>query len=179
MRVIKMLGAVLISCAAFFGASVNAQTPVSCNWTVVSSYGPPNNSYRNIVRECRESNNALVATQSFVGYSSGAVQNCVLTPAANITYTGVCISPSFFRNTAPSSFTQSSNVVSSVSACTTPGMRVQGGCANSFNSSMLTNPTIVARCGSGCNLEYRTIGWTSACPSGSGGSSPEYGLFCK
>jgi hypothetical protein len=179
MRVIKMLGAALIGFAAFIGVSANAQTPVACSWTVVSSYGPPDNSYRNIVRECRESNNTLVATQSFVGYSSGAVQNCVLTPAANITYTGACISPSFFRNAASSSSAQSSRVVSSVSACATPGVRVQGGCANSFDSSMLTNPTYLSRCGSGCTLEYRTIGWTSACPNSGNGRSPEYGLFCK
>lgn len=179
MRVIKMLGAALIGCAAFIGVSANAQTPVSCSWSVISSDGPPNGSWRNIVRVCKESNGALVATQSFLGTSTGGVQNCVLTPVASISYTGSCISPTFFRAAASSSSAQSSSSVSSVSACATPGMRVQGGCANSYNSSMLTNPTIVARCGSGCSLEYRTIGWTSACPSGYGGSSPEYGLFCK
>lgn len=176
MRVIKMLGAALIGFAAFIGVSANAQTPVACSWTVVSSYGPPDNSYRNIVRECRESNNTLVATQSFVGYSSGAVQNCVLTPAANITYTGACISPSFFRNAASSSSAQSS----SAPACTTPGRQVFGGfCANSADSSMLSNPTYLARCGSGCSLEFKNLGWTTRCPNSGQGRSPEYGVFCK
>ncbi len=180
MRVIKMLGSVAISFAAFIGLSANAQTPVSCTWTVVSSYGPPNNTYRNIVRECRESNNALVATQSFVGYSNGDVQNCVLTPAANITYTGSCMSPSFFRNVASSSSAQSSSTASNVSSCTTPGMQVHGGfCANSADPALLSNPTYIARCGAGCSLEFKNVGWTSRCPNSGNGRSPEYGVFCK
>lgn len=96
MKVIKMLGTVLLGCAALMCVSANAQTPVSCSWSVTSSYGPPDNSWRDIVRVCKESNGALVATQSFRGYNvTGVTQNCVLTPAANIGYTGACMSPSF------------------------------------------------------------------------------------
>jgi len=178
MRVIKMLGAALLGFAALIGVSANAQVSVSCNWIVVSSYGPPDGSSRNITQQCKESNGTLVATRNFYSLANGTVTSCSLSPASNISYTGACMSPSFSRTLASSS-AQSSSSAPSVSACATPGMRVQGGCANSYNSSMLTNPTIVARCGSGCSVEYRTIGWTSACPSGYGGSSPEYGLFCK
>lgn len=173
MALIKILGAALLSCAAFIGVNANAQqvTPVSCTWGTISSYGPPDNSWRDIVRACKESNGTLVANQSFRGYNgTGVMQNCVITPATNITYTGTCESPSFFRNIPPPP---------PDSLCTTPGVRIQGGCANSYDSSMLTNPIYLSRCGSGCALEYRTIGWTSACPNSGNGRSPEYGIFCK
>lgn len=179
MRAIKILGAALLVCVGCIGVSANAQTSVSCNWGVVSSYGPPDNSWRDIVRECREPNGTLVATQSFRGFATGGTSNCSLSLATNISYTGACMSPSFTRNVTPASSAQSSSVASSVSACSTPGMRIQGGCANSYDSSMLTNPTYVSRCGAGCTLEYRSLGWTSACPSSGNGRSPEYGLFCK
>lgn len=169
MRVIKMLGATLIGFAAFIGVSANAQqVPVSCNLVLISSDGPPNGSSRYITHQCKESNGnavasrALVWTQATNGYTS-----CTISTQADITWTGTCLSPSFFRTTTPPP------------ACTSINVQVQGGCANSYDSSMLTNPTIVARCGSGCSLEYRTIGWTSLCPNSGSGRSPEYGLFCK
>jgi hypothetical protein len=169
MRVIKMLGAALLGCAALMSVGVSAQqvVPVSCTWGVISSTGPQDNSWRDIVRECRESNSALVATQSFRGFANGTVSNCALAPAANISYTGACMSPSFSKTiTSPT--------------CTTPGMQVHGGfCANSADPALLTNPTYLARCGAGCSLEFKNVGWTSKCPNSGNGRSPEYGVFCK
>lgn len=180
MNLIKMLGATLLSCLALISVSASAQqVPVSCSWTVVSSYGPADNSWRDIVRQCKEANGTLVATQSFRALSNGGVSNCSLSPITNVSYTGDCMSPSFYRNAASSSSAQSSSSSSSVSACATPGLRVHGGCANSYNTDLLENPTIQARCGTGCTLEYQVIGWTTACPRGRDGSSPEFGLYCK
>lgn len=180
MSVMKMLGAALLSCIALMSVSVNAQpVPVSCNWSVVSSYGPPDNSWRDIVRQCKESNGTLVATQNFRGFANGTVTNCSLTPASNIGYTGACMSPSFYRTTSSSSSAQSSSAASSVSACTTPGLRVHGGCANSYTPALLTQPNIQARCGTGCTLEYQVLGWTSACPNVGEGRSPEFGIYCN
>lgn len=173
MRVIKMLGAALIGFAALIGVGASAQTPVSCNLVLISSDGPPDGSSRYITHQCIEANGNVVATRNLIwtkaanGYTS-----CVISTSTNITWSGTCLSPSFYRTVVTSSS-------SSVSSCTTPGARVQGGCANSYNPGMLTNPTYLSRCGSGCTLEYRTLGWTSACPNSGEGRSPEYGLFCK
>lgn len=183
MKVIKMLGAALLAGAVFLSVGVNAQTIVPCTWGVTSSYGPPDGSVRYVTQQCKEANNTLVATRSFTAWPNVAtVANCIITPATGITYVGSCqpnTSLTFYRNAASSSSAQSSSAASSVSVCTTPNVRVHGGCANSYDSGMLTNPTIIARCGSGCSLEYRTIGWTSACPNSGNARSPEFGLFCK
>jgi hypothetical protein len=184
MRVIKMLGVALLGLAALVSVGANAQqVSVPCVWQTISSEGNPNGSSRYITQQCKESNSSLVATRKFVWIQGQGVISCDMSYLApGVSYTGNCLeptSPSFFRSPVSSSSAQSSSAASSISACATSGRRVQGGCANSYNSSMLTNPTIVARCGSGCSLEYRTIGWTSACPNSGNGRSPEYGLFCK
>jgi hypothetical protein len=178
MRVIKMLGAALLGIAAFVSVGANAaQEPVSCVWSLVSSEGPLTGATRYIVLQCKESNGNQAATRNMVWtQAANGYTSCSISTALSIGWTGDCMSPSFYRTIASSSSAQGSSTPSS---CATPGMRIQGGCANSYDSSMLTNPTIVARCGSGCSLEYRTIGWTSACPNSGNGRSPEYGLFCK
>lgn len=177
MRVIKMLGAALLGIAAVVSVSANAaQEPVSCVWHLVSSDGPPSGATRYIVLQCKESNGNQIATRNLIWtQAANGYTSCSISTAPNIGWTGACMSPSFYRNITSSSSAQSS----SVSSCATPGMRIQGGCANSYDSSMLTNPTYVSRCGSGCSLEYRSLGWTGACPNSGDGRSPEYGLFCK
>lgn len=180
MSLVKMLGTALLSCIVLTCMSANAQqVPVSCTWSVVSSYGPPDNSWRDIVRQCKESNGTLVATQSFRGFANGNVSNCSLSLASNISYTGACITPSFYRTTSSSSSAQSSSAASSVSACATPGLRVHGGCANSYTPALLTQANILARCGAGCTLQYQEVGWTSACPYSGQVRSPEFGLYCN
>jgi len=180
MYVIKVFGSVLLIFTAFICVGASAQqVPVSCTWAVISSYGPPDNSWRDIVRHCKEPDGTLVATQSFRGFSGGGVLNCSLAPVSNVGYTGDCMSPSFYRTHGSSSSVQSSSAASSVSACTTPGVRVHGGCNGAYNSNLLTQPNILARCGVGCSLEHRVIGWTSACPNEGTGRSPEFGLYCK
>lgn len=180
MSIVKMLGAALLSYIALMCVSANAQqVPVSCTWSVVSSYGPPDNSWRDIVRQCKESNGTLVATQSFRGFPNGSMSNCSLSLASNIGYTGACATPSFYRTTSSSSSAQSSSAASSVSTCTTPGLRVYGACASSYTPALLTQPNIVARCGTGCTLVYQELGWTSACPNMYEGRSPEFGLYCN
>jgi hypothetical protein len=183
MRVIKMLGAALIGFAALVGVSVNAQTLVSCSWNTVSSEGPSNGSVKYIVQQCKESNGAVIATRNFVWSAANGLQSCSMTTAPSISYTGDClqpVSPTFYRAVVSSSSAQSSSTASSVSACTTPGMQVHGGfCANSVNPALLTNPTYIARCGAGCSLEFKSVGWTSTCPNSGNNRSPEYGVFCK
>lgn len=182
MKVIKMLGAAMLAGAAFLSIGVNAQTVVPCTWAVTSSYGPPDGSIRYVTQQCKEANNTLVATRSFTAWPNvSTVADCVLTPAAGITYVGSCppgASLTFYRNASSSSSVPSSSStsssISSVSACTTPNVRVQGGCTHNYDSSMLTNPTIISRCGSGCSLEFRSLGSTSACPQ-----TGEYGIYCK
>lgn len=171
MRVIKMLGAALIGCVVFFGVGANAQTPVSCSWSVISSEGPPNGSWRNIVRVCKESNGALVATQSFLGYSNGDVQNCVLTPVASISYTGSCISPAFFRAVASSSSAQSS---SSAPSCNS-GAYIGSGCANSMTASPGFGAAVQQVCGTGCPVRYENFGATNGCWT----QSPYLKAYCK
>ena len=181
MRAIKILGAALVGFAAFvsFGAYA-AQEPVSCVWSIVSSDGPPSGATRYIVLQCKESNGNQVATRNLIWtQAANDYTSCTISTAPNITWTNTCLLPSFYRTTASSSSAQSSSAPSNVSTCATPGRPVQGGCANYFDSSMLTNPTYLSRCGSGCTLEYRTLGWTTACPNSGNGRSPEYGLFCK
>lgn len=179
MKIPKIVGAVFFSCLAFLsvGAKADAE-PVACSWTVISSYGPPSNLYRNIVRQCRESNGDLVATQEFVGYSNGNTENCTLTTEENIFYTGDCIqpvAPSFFREVTPTPPPPPPEPT-----CQTPGQQVHGGfCANSSNPGMLDNPTYQARCGSHCSLEFQNLGYTSTCPYAGAARSPEYGIFCK
>ena len=178
MRTLKILGAALLSCFSLMSVGANAeQVPVSCSWSVTSSYGPPDNTWRNIVRQCKESNGSLVATQAFKGFANGTVENCVLTTAPGYGYTGGCIHPN------PPSFykivTSSSSSSSPSSSCTTPGKRVHGGCANSMDPGLLQRSDILARCGSGCSLEFKVLDYTSACPNSGNGSSPEYGIFCK
>lgn len=173
MRVIKMLGVALLGCAAFLSVGANAQqTSVACDLVLVSSDGPPSGASRVIIHQCTESNGNSVATRTLNWTSTAGYTSCTISTATNIGWTGTCLSPSFYR-------TQSSTTSSVPSTCTTPGVRVLGGCANSYDSSFLTNPTYLARCGAGCTLEYRTIGWTAACPNSGNGRSPEYGLFCK
>lgn len=177
MKLIKMLGAALLSCAALMSVGANAQqTPVACNLVLVSSYGPPSGVSRVIIHECNESNGNTVATRTLNWTSTGGYTSCVISTASNIGWTGTCLSPSFYRGTASSSSAQSSSVPST---CTSPGRRVHGGCYNSFNQSMLTSPTYLSRCGTGCVLEDRNLGWTSVCPALYEGRSPEFGLFCK
>lgn len=153
MRVIKMLGAALIGFAAFIGSSANAQqvVPVSCNWIVVSSYGPPDNSWRDIVRACKESNGTLVAHQSFRGYNgTGVMENCVLTPAANISYTGTCASPSFSRTIPPSPSCNS-------------GAYIGAGCANSMTGSPGFGTAVQHTCGAGCPVRFENFGGINGC----------------
>lgn len=171
MRAIKMLGAALLGVAAFLSVGVHAaQEPVSCAWSLVSSDGPPSGATRYIVLQCKESNGNQVATRNLVWtQAANGYTSCTISTAPSIGWTGDCMSPSFYRTIV--------NIP--VSTCTTPEARIQGGCANSYDSSMLTNSTYVSRCGSGCSLEYRTLGWTSVCPNSGNGRSPEYGLFCK
>ncbi|MGD8176291.1 hypothetical protein [Marinimicrobium sp. ARAG 43.8] len=176
MKIQKILSIIILGFIAFVGVHVNAEAvPVSCSWSVISSYGPPDNSWRDIVRECKETDGTLVATQTFRGYSNGNVENCSILPEDGITYTGACMTAEFFRE----ELNGGGNGGGNSSQCTTPGMRVQGGCANSYDSSMLTDPVILGRCGSGCSLRFETLGWTEACPFVGHNRSPEYGLFCK
>jgi hypothetical protein len=178
MKLIKMLGAVLLSCAAVMSVGANgAQEPVGCVWSLVSSDGPPSGATRYIVLHCKESNGNQVATRNLVWtQAANGYTSCTISTGPSIGWTGDCMSPSFYRTIASSSSAQSS---SAPTTCTTPGMRIQGGCANSYDSSMLTNPTYVSRCGSGCSVEYRELGWNNVCPYSGIGRSPEYGLFCK
>ncbi len=168
MRVIKMLGATLLGFVAFIGASANAQqvVPVSCTWSTVSSYGPPDNSWRDIVRACKESNGTLVANQSFRGYNgTGVMENCVITPATNISYTGTCASPSFSRAVPPLP-----------PVCANAGKYLGNGCANGT-----ANIPVATACGSNCSLRFETVGWTAACPhpGQSPAGSPEVKVFCQ
>lgn len=174
MRVIKMLGAVLLGCAALMsiGASAQQVVSVSCSWSVVSSYGPPDNSWRDIVRECREANGTLVATQSFRGYNAtGVTQNCVLSPAANISYTGACMTPSFTRTLVASSSAQSS---SSASSCNS-GAYIGSGCANSMTASPGFGAAVQQVCGTGCPVRYENFGATNGCWT----QSPYLKAYCK
>lgn len=164
MRVIKMLGAALLGCAALMsiGASAQQVVSVSCGWSVVSSYGPPDNSWRDIVRECKESNGTLVATQSFRGYNAtGVTQNCVLSPAANISYTGACMTPSFSRTIV-------------VSSCNS-GAYIGSGCANSMTASPGFGAAVQQVCGAGCPVRYENFGATNGCWT----QSPYLKAYCK
>jgi len=171
MRVIKMLGVALLGCAAFLSTVANAQTPVSCNWASIGTENPPNYNITIVYHQCKQTNGTLIANRQLItNKTTGAVQQCTLTPESGYTYSGSCLNPSFSTQ---------SPIVTPTSSCTTPGVQVHGGCANSYNPSFLTNPTYLSRCGTGCTLEYQSQGWTSACPPGNAGSSPQYGLFCK
>lgn len=167
MRVIKMLGAVLLGCAALMsiGASAQQVVSVSCSWSVVSSYGPPDNSWRDIVRECKETNGTLVATQSFRGYNAtGVTQNCVLTPAANISYSGACMTPSFSRTIPPAP------------ACNS-GAYIGAGCANSMTNSQGFWMEVQRVCGTGCQVTYKNLGWGGV--HGCHQQSPKLEAYCK
>ena len=170
MRAIKKIGCLFLGLAAFFTLNANAQTQnvaVSCNWVQTGSQSGP---YTAIITfQCQESNGNVAATRSLT-YSAPnwAVTYCTISLASGVFNSGSCQSTNLYRQVIPPT-----------STCTTPGVRIQGGCVNSYDSSMLTNPIFLSRCGSGCALEYRTVGWTSACPNSGNGRSPEYGIYCK
>ena len=65
MRAIKMLGAVLLCCAALASMSVHAQTPVSFIWSLISSDGPPNSSWRIISQACKDSSGKTIGGRTF------------------------------------------------------------------------------------------------------------------
>jgi hypothetical protein len=173
MRSLKIVGAALLSLFAITSANASAeQVPVSCSWSVTSSYGPPHEEWRNITRQCKESNGDLVATQTFKGFDGGGVENCSLTTEPDYGYSGDCMeptAPSFFKNI----------VVEPPSSCTTIGVRVHGGCANAMPSGILTDSSVIGRCGQGCSLEVQYLGYNRACPFSGRGRSPEYGIYCK
>ncbi|WP_152600242.1 hypothetical protein [Cellvibrio mixtus] len=172
MRVIKMLGAALLGLAVLINVGANAQgVPVSCTWSVASSEGPPNGTWRDVVRVCKEANNTWVASQNFRSYNgSNVMENCTLTLAANISSTGACSSPSFFRTAVSSSSASSS----ASPVCPNAGKFLGQGCAN--GTANIPVPTL---CGNNCSLRFETIGWTTACPYAGEGRSPEVKVFCQ
>lgn len=164
MRVIKVLRVAFFCCLAVIGVSANAQTPVSCNWATISSEGPPNGSSRYISQQCNESNGTFVAGRSFV-WVQGSITSCNLSTATNVTYTGDCMSPSFFRTSIPST-----------PACANAGKYLGNVCGNSAS-----NIPVHLACGSNCSLRFETVGWTAMCPhpGQSPAGSPELKVFCK
>jgi len=173
MRVIKILSAALIGFAAFIGVSVNAQqVPVSCVWTLVSSDGPPSGATRYIVLQCKESNGNQIATRNLVWtQAANGYTSCTISTAPSISWTGDCMSPSFYRTIVASSSAQSS---SSAPSCNS-GAYIGSGCANSMTASPGFGAAVQQVCGAGCPVRYENFGATNGCWT----QSPYLKAYCK
>lgn len=170
MRFLKFYGVVV---AALFSLSASAQTqnvPVSCDWEHVSSQSGP--SAATITFQCEEADGSVAATRQLT-YSapSWQVSYCSISLATGVFNSGTCQNTSLYRVeqvTPPPP-----------STCTTPGLEVYRACGNSLASGALNYDDIVARCGSGCELDYESVGFTEMCPNSGVARSPEISIFCK
>lgn len=170
MRLVKMLGTALFICAAFIGVSANAQqVPVSCNWSVVSSEGPPSGTSRHIVVQCKESNGNVVATRNLTWTNTDGYTSCTISTASDIGYTGTCMLPSLYRTT-----TAPSSVTSSTPNCNS-GAYIGSGCANSMTASPGFGAAVGQVCGTGCPVRFENLGATNGCRV----QSPYLNAYCQ
>ena len=161
MKLIKILGAVLVSCAALVCVGVSAQTvPVSCSWTIVSApFGPLQ---QTTIQKCTESNGAVVANRTLI-FSAPftSVPTCSLTTIQGVINSNYnCLSPSLVRAAAP--------------GCNS-GAFVAEGCAIPLTSSSNFEPKILQTCGISCTVTLQNLGVINGCTN----SSPYLKVYCR
>lgn len=162
MRLIKILSAVLVSCAAFVGVNANAQqVPAPCSWQTV---GTTTTTQQHItMQECRESSGLRLASRTLVSYSPfTSPPSCSLSMFTNISNPGGdCLSPSFIKNIPL--------------VCNT-GAYIGDGCASMGGSPGFGSGAQLV-CGTGCpvRFEYNASGGAGMCSQ----MSPYTKAYCK
>jgi hypothetical protein len=153
MRVLKILGSALISCAALFAFTVSAQTqnvPVSCNWVQTGSQA--GQSAAIITFQCKEANNNVAATRSLTYTApSWQVTNCSISLASGVYNSGTCQSANLYR------------VEQVVTPNCNSGAYIGAGCANSMTASPGFGAAVQQVCGTGCPVRFENLGATNGC----------------
>lgn len=163
MRVIKMLGAVLLSFAALVSVGANAQTqnvPVSCSWVLVSSSSGPSGADVNL--KCQESGGAIAATK-VINYRTNAATLCSISLSSGVFNSGSCENPNLYRTAVVTS------------QCNNAGAYIGSGCANSMTGSAGFGAAVQQLCGVGCPVRYENLGGNHGCSS----QSPYLKAYCK
>lgn len=164
MKLIKILGAALLTCVTLASTSVSAQTqnvPVSCNWVQTSSQSGPFTAI--ITFQCKESNNNVAATRTLT-YSSPSwqVTNCSISLASGVYNSGTCQSANLYR------------VVPVAAPSCNSGAYIGAGCANSMTNSPAFGAAVGQICGTGCSVRYENLGAINGCYS----ESPYLKAYC-
>jgi hypothetical protein len=156
MKLIKMLGAALLSCAALVSVGANSQqVPVSCTFTNVSVSWSASLITAN--QDCKESNGTLVAHRT-INASPMGEPSCSESLVGGVSNNGSCLRPSFVRG----------------GQCQNIGKFVAAGCANGFSSNGFSN-FYYQQCGSGCSGRSVNLGSINGCSQ----QSPYLNIYCQ
>ena len=161
MRLIKILSAALLSCAAFVSVNTNAQqVPAPCSWETTGT--TTTSQQQTTVQVCKESSGLRIATRTLVfsaPYTSPPT--CTLSMFTNVSNpSGDCLSPSF---------------VKSIPLVCNTGAYIGDGCVESMSSSPVFGAGVQLACGNGCQVRFEFPGGSSSCSR----NSPYAKAYCK
>jgi hypothetical protein len=98
MKLIHVLGAALMSCAALMsmGANAQQQVPADCRWQVISDF--TSTSFREVKEQCVDNNStAWFAERRFKVSTTGERSNCDMTLYGATVNNGTCLEPVLIR----------------------------------------------------------------------------------